>query len=357
MEVLGPNGGQEPGDEDDDEASVRVLWFENDTERAHVLTLPLRSTLGELKQVCARELGVASVEPQDYNGDMDEMSLLALGIGTPDVPFVVNLGDRLPISGLARAASPSPARAAEPRARQRAGLRAAPQGARRGSSARTARSPRAGRSHVSGSEKPSVPRSGSPGTRVPDKGRAAANGPLRNPSDATGNTSAAPLRRAERQALENASDVFEGWIFVGGSLAASSLPALKALGVTHVLNCCDRIPCQFQKAMTYKVVSVYDVQGADITQHFAEALAFIDEAGGADGRILVHCMVGASRSVSIVLAWLVSRQRMPLKDAYVHVKRARNVARPNRAFCEQLMAFEEEVLGTRSATLADFGHT
>ena len=34
----------------------------------------------------------------------------------------------------------------------------------------------------------------------------------------------------------------------------------------------------------------------------------------------------------------------------------RHQARPNRSFCEQLMDFEEETLGSRSACLADFFH-
>lgn len=35
----------------------------------------------------------------------------------------------------------------------------------------------------------------------------------------------------------------------------------------------------------------------------------------------------------------------------------RRQARPNRSFCQQLMDFEREELGTCSATLADFFHT
>ena len=37
--------------------------------------------------------------------------------------------------------------------------------------------------------------------------------------------------------------------------------------------------------------------------------------------VLVHCMVGASRSVSLVLAWLVARQRIPLREAFKQVGR------------------------------------
>ena len=46
---------------------------------------------------------------------------------------------------------------------------------------------------------------------------------------------------ATRQAIQNA-DLITDWLYIGGSLAAGSKPALRAMGVLWVLNCCERIP-------------------------------------------------------------------------------------------------------------------
>eukprot|EP00439_Symbiodinium_sp_Y106_P004245 s171_g1.t1 len=164
----------------------------------------------------------------------------------------------------------------------------------------------------------------------------------------------APL--AVRQAVEDASDIREGWLFLGGQMAASSLDSLQQIGITHILNCCERVPCKFRSRITYKTVAVMDTKSSDIREFIAEALSFIDDVVAAGGKVLVHCMVGASRSVALVLAWLVARCQMPLKQAFQEVRSKRHQARPNRSFCEQLMEFEKDTLGSCSATLADFHH-
>jgi hypothetical protein len=89
------------------------------------------------------------------------------------------------------------------------------------------------------------------------------------------------------------------------------------------------------------------------------------QAKTAGGKCLVHCLVGASRSVSICLAYMVTREGMSLRAAYAQCKAARPVAKPNRHFCTELMEWEAvqgaEVgggggNGGSSMTLADFGH-
>ena len=63
-----------------------------------------------------------------------------------------------------------------------------------------------------------------------------------------------------------------------------------------------------------------DTKSSDIRVHIPDACAFIDEVLKAKGKVLVHCMVGASRSVSLVLAWLVAECKLPLKQAFQLVR-------------------------------------
>ena len=129
-----------------------------------------------------------------------------------------------------------------------------------------------------------------------------------------------PPSFATRKALEDASEVKDGWLFLSGQLAASSLDCLQRLGISHVMNCCERIPCKFKGRLKYKVIPVMDTKSSDIRVYIPDAVAFIDEVLAAKGKVLVHCMVGASRSVSLVLAWLVAQCKLPLKQAFQLVR-------------------------------------
>jgi len=146
------------------------------------------------------------------------------------------------------------------------------------------------------------------------------------------------------------------WLYVGGKQAASSQQGLEALGVAYVLSCSERVPFASNDTKNF-LCHFRDAPGEELAPHFAGAFSFLDEAKTARrGKCLVHCMRGVSRSVAIVLAYLVARERHSLADAWALVRERRVAARPNHSFVRQLIALEGSVHGAASATLADFGH-
>ena len=63
---------------------------------------------------------------------------------------------------------------------------------------------------------------------------------------------------------------------------------------------------------------------------------FLRKAHDEGEKVLVHCSAGISRSVAVVLAYLLEYSDMDLVDAYEYVQQRRPVACPNRGFMQQL---------------------
>ncbi|EXC31440.1 Dual specificity protein phosphatase 1 [Morus notabilis] len=103
----------------------------------------------------------------------------------------------------------------------------------------------------------------------------------------------------------------------------------------------DNLPSKIEEV-------VPDSQDADIKQYFDECCNFIDEAKRSGGAVLVHCIVGKSRSVTVVVAYLMKKHGMSLSEALEHVKSKRPIASPNSGFISQLMEFEKYLLGEQS---------
>lgn len=133
------------------------------------------------------------------------------------------------------------------------------------------------------------------------------------------------------------------WLYVGGERAASA-PELMRRGMGHVLNCSEQIP--FSSEVTRNQhLPLRDHPGEELAAHFPEAFKFLREAKACGGRCLVHCRVGASRSVAMVLAYLITNEGMRLSDAWALVLACRPQARPNSGFARQLLDLDQAVHG------------
>lgn len=76
-------------------------------------------------------------------------------------------------------------------------------------------------------------------------------------------------------------------------------------------------------------------------------LSSSDEARSKKCGILVHCLAGISRSVTVTVAYLMQKLNLSLNDAYDFVKRKKSNISPNFNFMGQLLDFER-TLGLNS---------
>lgn len=83
------------------------------------------------------------------------------------------------------------------------------------------------------------------------------------------------------------------------------------------------------------------------------ACVLAEEAMAARCGVLVHCVAGVSRSVTVTLAYLMQRHRLSLRDAFELVRARKTDIAPNFHFMRQLHAFEQDLgLRERSASLS-----
>lgn len=132
-------------------------------------------------------------------------------------------------------------------------------------------------------------------------------------------------------------------VYVGSVGAANNRATLLALRVTHIITVANAMEPMFPQDFKYTVVDVLDASFVDLGSRFEECFAAIDEAKRAGGAALVHCFAGRSRSVTVVVAYLMKTHRMGLDAALAHVRRCRPQAQPNDGFLLQLQALERRL--------------
>lgn len=142
------------------------------------------------------------------------------------------------------------------------------------------------------------------------------------------------------------------FLFLGSALHASKKDMLDGMGISALLNVSSNCPNHFEGAYQYKCIPVEDNHKEDISSWFIEAIEFIDSIKDSNGRVLVHCQAGISRSATICLAYLMKKKRVRLEEAFEFVKQRRSIISPNFSFMGQLLQFESQVLATSCAVEA-----
>ena len=94
-------------------------------------------------------------------------------------------------------------------------------------------------------------------------------------------------------------------------------------------------------------VRVEDFPFAELAAHLPQTSAWIDDALSRDpnSRVLVHCVEGISRSVSVVAAYLIAHLGWTPNEALKFIKNKRRVAEPNFGFVQQLHEYARNSLG------------
>ena len=191
-------------------------------------------------------------------------------------------------------------------------------------------------------------------------------------NSATDGTDIEKFYQKQNLAFTYPSMIISDKIWLGDYDHATSFDILTNLGITHILNCASQAENKFEETglckfenLTQFMLNVFDARltkapndmkmgrnieylkihvvddlSSDILQYLDDAMQFIDKGIEKDNKLLVHCMAGRSRSVTVLIAYLMNKKHMSLDDAYDFVKARRDEASPNPNFMEQLETYQ-----------------
>ncbi|RNA01045.1 dual specificity phosphatase 1 isoform X1 [Brachionus plicatilis] len=142
--------------------------------------------------------------------------------------------------------------------------------------------------------------------------------------------------------------IVEPFLYLGGNFLNKNPHLICHLGFTHVINIADTV-CPNEDLLCYlryyKYIPAEDKEDYNIRYHFEEAFQVIDHARLTNGKILVHCKKGKSRSATIIIAYLMSRYNLSYHQAYQYVQSRKSNINPNDYFIRLLCEYDKELKG------------
>lgn len=132
-------------------------------------------------------------------------------------------------------------------------------------------------------------------------------------------------------------------IYLGNSVNAREYYSLKKLNIGLIVNITDEIPNYFEGSFKYINVSIKDINGSKILNHLTPVTEEINEfvKEYPDKKVLIHCFMGASRSASLLIAYLMRYHDFSLTEALNYIKDKREIVNLNVDFYKQLIEYEE----------------
>ena len=133
-------------------------------------------------------------------------------------------------------------------------------------------------------------------------------------------------------------------LFLTCGMNAKNAQLLQSYKITHVLSVAREIDISKLAShlmINYKQLPVEDEDTYPLSMYFDEIADFINEGLNTNGRVLVHCAHGASRSPTAIIAFLIKFKRMKFEEALKMITAKRNIVDPNPGFIEQLEKYEQ----------------
>ena len=148
----------------------------------------------------------------------------------------------------------------------------------------------------------------------------------------------------ERKIEEDYNEIIKDFLYISGYKTASTLIDLQNLKITNIINCsgdlCENLSFS---GINYLTLNIRDNVSENIECLFFKCINYINEAKEKNGRVLIHCYKGVSRSVSVIISYLIYLYNWTYDEAFDFVQLKRPIANPNIGFYLQLKTFHKRI--------------
>ena len=130
-------------------------------------------------------------------------------------------------------------------------------------------------------------------------------------------------------------------VYISDFSSACNIDELKKSGITHIVTAIVGVSEMYPQEFKYYMVDVCDRSYSQINKYFDECSDFMDDAVNKNGKVLVHCKCGVSRSTTLIAAYLIKKKNYSADGAIEAIKKSRNCIQANDGFIQQLKNYEE----------------
>ena len=127
-------------------------------------------------------------------------------------------------------------------------------------------------------------------------------------------------------------------LYLGNINSVYDHEEMKKLGITHVISVIAGFYPYLSEdnKFNYLILNALDTENTNLMDYFEICNDYIDQALENNNKVLIHCMAGKSRSVTILCAYIIKKFGMNVKNCLKSIKNKRDIIEPNQGFIKQL---------------------
>ncbi len=136
------------------------------------------------------------------------------------------------------------------------------------------------------------------------------------------------------------------------NLYLGNLDSIKDNNLVNILSCIINISNErnnLDSNLNIQQLNIFikDEPNENISDWFNTTFNLIDEYLNKKKNVLVYCKIGKSRSVTIILNYLMTKDNLSYELAFIKLLKIKSEIGPNQGFIDQLKRFRKEYLGDK----------